>query len=303
MRSGLELPTKGGGSSNKPLLVQVPKKLMETSVLPDTSIRVKRTLDGNFKANLTQEQEMKLLLEQANTTPHCVWGGRHPIWKISKTQLTSLFIWKVNLLAKIKIAYRFSTNTFMLASALWDRYVKKVMVVVDTEDVKPINLDHFGALVAASLSIAFKVVETSFPNLKDLKSFLHDKVEISTIIQAEQNILQILQFDISIVTAADVADKLCSFANATTGNQIHPIVMKSLEMLSCNQKFQAYSAADLATGAMLYAGWKQHISDDELDFIPMFMRTTAAVQCKEDLFKFITKEVTPILDGKHKSQG
>lgn len=286
---GQELLTPGGPSSNKPLLVQVPKKHMETSVLPKTSIRVKRTLDGNLKPNPMQEKEMKLLLKQANMTPHFVWGGGHPIWKISQAQMTSLFIRKVNLLAKLKNGYRFSTNTFMLASVLWDRYVKKVTVVVDTEDVKPINLHNFEALVAASLFIAFKVVETSFPHLEGLKSFLHDEVEISTIIQAEQNILQILQFDISIVTAADVADKLCSFANATIGNQIHPIVRESLEISCCNEKFQAYSAADLATGAMLYAGSKQRISDDELYFIPMFMRTTAAVQCKEDLLEFITK--------------
>lgn len=276
---------------------------METSVLPNTSIRVKRTLDGHLKPNLTQEQEMRLLLEQADTTPHCVWGGGHPTRKISQAQLTSLFIRKVNLLAKLKIGYRFSTNTFMLASALWNRYVKKVMVVVDHEDVKPINVYHFDALVAASLFIVFKVVETSYPQLEDLKSFFHVRVRTSTIIQAEQNILQVLQFDISIVTAADVADKLFSFANATTGNQIHPIVRESLEISCCNQKFQAYSAADLATGAMLYAGWKQRIPDDELNFIPTFMRTTAAVQCKEDLFVFITKEITPILDGKRKSEG
>jgi len=303
MLSGLELLTSAGRSSNKPLLVQVPKKQMETSVLPNTSIRVKRTLDGHLKPNLTQEHDMKLLLEQADTTPHCVWGGGHPTRKISQAQLTSLFIRKVNLLAKLKIGYRFSTNTFMLASALWDRCVQKVMVVVDNEDVKPINLDHFDALVAASLFIAFKVLETFFPHLEDLKSFLHNKVEISTIIQAEQNILQILQFDISIVTAADVADKLFSFANATTGNQIHPIARECLEISCCNQKFQAYSVADLATGAMLYAGWKQRIPDDDLNFIPMFMRTTAAVQCKDDLFEFILKEITPILDGKQKSEG
>ena len=303
MHFGLELLTPGGRSSNKPLLVQVPKKQMETSVKPNTKIRVKRTLDGHFKPTLTQEQQMKLLLEQADTTPHCVWGGRHPTQEISKAQVTSLFIRKVNLLSKLKIHYRFSTNTFMLASALWDYFMKKVMVVVDHEDVKPINLDHFDALVAASLFIAFKVVETSLPHLEGLKSFLHHKVEISTIIQAEQNILQVLQFDISIVTAADVADKLCSFANATTGNQIYPIVKQSLEISCCNQKFQAYSAADLATGAMLYAGWKQRIPDDELNFIPTFMRTTTAVQCKEDLFEFIMKEITPILDGKVKSEG
>ena len=303
MLSTPELLTPGGHSSNKPLLVRVPRKHLETSVLPNTSIRVKRTLDGHFKPNLTQEQQMRLLLEQADTTPHCVWGGGHPTRKISQAQLNSLFIRKVNLLAKLKIGYRFSTNTFMLASALWDRYVKKVMVVVDNEDVKPINLHHFDALVAASLFIAFKVVETLYPQLEDLKSFFHVRVRTSTIIQAEQNILQVLQFDISIVTAADVADKLCSFANATTANQIYPIVKESLEISCCNQKFQAYSAADLATGVMLYAGWKQRMSDDELNFIPTFMRTTAAVQCKEDLFEFIMKEITPILDGKRKSEG
>ena len=119
-------------------------------------------LDGHFKPTLTQEQEMTLLLKQADTTPHCVWGAGHPIRKISQAQLTSLFIRKVNLLAKLKIGYRFSTNTFMLASALWDRCVHKVMLVVDNEDVKPINLDHFDALVAASIFIAFKVMETSF---------------------------------------------------------------------------------------------------------------------------------------------
>lgn len=276
---------------------------METSVSPNTSLRVKRTLDGHFKPNITQEQEMKWLLEQADTTPHCVWGGGHPTRKISQAQLTSLFIRKVNLLANVKIGVGISTNTFMLTSELWDRYVNKVMVVVDHEDVKPINLYHFDALVAASLLIAFKVVETSYPQLEDLKSFFHVRVRTSTIIQAEQSILQVLQFDISIVTAADVADKLCSFANVTTGNQIYPIVRKSLEISCCNQNFQAYSAADLATGAMLYAAWKQRISEDELNFIPTFMRTTKAVQCKEDLFEFISKKVTPILNGKQESQG
>lgn len=265
---------------------------------------LKRTRDGHLKPTdliLKQEQELKLLIEPFTTTLCFGLAKEYLPQQISSAQLSKLFIRKANIHTSMLLAYRVLTRTFMLASAIWDRYIQEVMVVVDTKETTPIKLQQFDALAGASFLIACKVVETNAPSVFDIKVFFHDRARMSTILEAESHILHVLHFDVSIVTAVDVVDKLCSFAHETVGKQIHPTVQNSLEVTCCEQNFNIYSVADLAVGVMLYACSKQNIPDEQLNFIPKFMFTGSALQCKQDLFDFITTVMSSIEQKKEKS--
>ena len=90
---------------------------------------LKRTRDGHLKPTdliLKQEQELKLLIEPFTTTLCFGLSKEYLPQQISSAQLSKLFIRKANIHTSMLLAYRVLTRTFMLASAIWDRYIQEV---------------------------------------------------------------------------------------------------------------------------------------------------------------------------------
>ena len=238
---------------------------------------------------LWHEKQMRLLLTQASTqctqalqtAGHCFLGPSKRR-RMSLLQACNARNVAQAVLVHLNVGFRTSIRTFVLAGAIFDRWMDTTTEICSQEAcAAQASEPDIGSPLACFL-LACKSVETFAPRVMDVVD-MYNKLNmiwggcsVGMLCEAERSVLTTLGWDINLVTGIDILHKLLSFADP------QPLCLQACAELqiaeaSCSILMSKSMAPwDMAVGALLNACNLQSSGEAFPDFVPVFMRTAAA---------------------------
>ena len=152
----------------------------------------------------------------------------------------------------------------------------------------------------ACFVIACKSVETFSPRLVDVACICDGECSAQQIRDAENQVLAELSFDINDITAVDLVHRLLGFASPDRAAQLRHKAEKLL-MIAYGRSSVGVSyrrIGDLAVGCLIKICSMPEFGDDIHEFVPSFMITRGARECKEDLDQYLSTRVAIAYNGR-----
>ena len=144
----------------------------------------------------------------------------------------------------------------------------------------------------ACFVLACKFVETYALRLIDVVGIVDNSVTAHTLHAAENTVLDVLGWDIDLITGLDVLDKLLCRATPFKASMLRDKAELFIKVACCSQNLAKVSPGEVAVGVLLFACEQQELAADFLDFVPSFMMTEAAHRWRE-MFKAFVSDLRP----------
>jgi hypothetical protein len=107
----------------------------------------------------------------------------------------------------------------------------------------------------------------------------------------DNNILDVLGFDIGLVTAIDVVHKLLEICILRQASQIRVKAETCVKITYCCCHLRAFNTVDIAVAGLLGACEQLDFGEEFLDFVPRFCMTPGARECHEQTKSFLSDNV------------
>ena len=230
---------------------------------------------------LWHEKQMRVLLTQASsqalqTAGQCFVGpSKTKRLRMSLLQACNARNIAQAVLLEFNQCFNASMRTFVLAGAIFDRWMDTTTEIVSQEACGAQASEPDIGTPLACFMLACKSVETFSPRVRDVVDLYNKlqppQVSVEMLCEAEERVLTTLGWDINLVTPIDILHKLLSFADP------QPLALQACAEMqiaeaSCNILMSKMAPSDMAVGALLNACNLQTFPD----FVPVFMRTAAA---------------------------
>ena len=218
--------------------------------------------------------------------------------EMSRDQFDSMRDVGLAILVMTSNAFDVSSRTFVLASKIFDKYLEAAISIGAEEQLPTPTPDTHHAtaqsmeIPLACFVLACKFVETYALRLIDVLGIVDNSVTAHTLHAAENTVLDVLGWDIDLITGLDVLDKLLCRATPFKASMLRDKAELFIKVACCSQNLAKVSPGEVAVGVLLFACEQQELAADFLDFVPNFMMTDAAQRWRE-MFKAFVSDLRP----------
>jgi len=172
--------------------------------------------------------------------------------------------------------YDVHSSTFALSIAILDKFFEVRAAALmdlfageDTHEIIRKTEDAFPEEVpVACFLIASKFREWSSPRIADLARLQGRQCTPAAIRAAEELILATLNWDVDVLTAMDVLERLLSFAPRVVAELLRPTADKYAELAYCAREAADLGPGVVAVSALRLAKEELGLDDTALDFVP-----------------------------------
>lgn len=272
------------------------KRRLNPSLGEEVAGSTKARRRGATPSQISQLRQMQLMIECARPLQNNHAEIEH---NVPKRMMGEQQAHRVRDLAVATIVmqsnlFDVSTRTFVLAIKIFDNFLQKTVTIDPHPEARTSSQQATNGPVQDPLAcfiMACKFCETFAPRLTDVVSAAGNRCTVQDLRNAENNVLDVLRFDIGITTAIDVMHKLLGFTTSRRAAQIRAKTELGIKVSCCSRALTNFEATDMAVAALLYACDEQGFGEEYLDFVPRFMMTEKSRDLKEQLKAFIALNV------------
>ena len=212
--------------------------------------------------------ELLALLERAQPSPALPCSVRRPLFV--QSEIAHARDYGVVLLASASHDYEVSARTFVLSSAILDKYLSSAV------DAGSFSSGQMVAISLACFIMASKLVETYAISIRQVVGMVNHRCTMQDVCDAEHAVLEALDWDIDIVTSLDILEKLLSMAHPAHASTIAASAQQNIKIACCISDLARASPSDTAVGVLLQSCQQQQLGEGVLDFVPAPMLTNGA---------------------------